>query len=301
MYNPLISIIIPCYNQDEFIEETLLSVFNQEYIIWECLLIDDGSTDKTAEIIKKWIEKDNRFCYYKKENKGVSEARNFGLKNAKGDFIQFLDSDDLLTSDKLSISINAIQKNEVDIVCSNYLMFSESITNTQLPFSQLENFEFNFYNLARYWNDGFTVPIHCWFFKATLLKNIQFPEGLTAQEDWVMWLRIFQSEPKTHYIPKTLAFYRINPNGRTNTKGFFNETLQAVNYMKHYICDADFQLLYEAVITRYNSGMLYWKTRQIALKKSNTYQFGLICKIFLKKIGLLPLAKKLFLFIKTSK
>lgn len=296
-----VSIIIPCYNQSEFIEETLLSVFNQEHTQWECLLIDDGSTDNTAAIIKKWVEKDNRFCYYKKENKGVSEARNFGLQKAKGDFIQFLDSDDLIASDKLSVSISAIQEYEVDIVCSNYLMFSESINNTRSPFSQLEKFEFNFYNLARYWNDGFTVPIHCWFFRAALLKNIQFPEGITAQEDWVMWLRIFQNSPKTYYIPTPLAFYRINPNGRSNTGGLFNETLQAMNYMKHYISDADFQILYEAVITRYNSRMLYWRNRQITLKKSNTYQFGLFCKIFLRKIGLLPLAKKLFEQTKTTK
>ena len=290
----LVSIIIPCYNQAGFVEETLLSVFNQEYSDWECLLIDDGSTDNTAEILKEWTKKDNRFSYYKKENSGVSAARNFGLGKAKGDFIQFLDADDLVAADKLSNSVDAIQKHTVDIVCSNYLMFSNSIANALSPFSHLEKFEFNFYNLARYWNDGFTVPIHCWFFKAALFEDIQFPEDLTAQEDWVVWMRIFQNSPKTYYIPKHLAFYRINPDGRTNTSDFFKETLQAVNYMKHYVSDADFQSLYEAVISRYNNKMVYWKNRQIALKKSNTYQFGLFCKKFLRKIGLLPLAKKLF-------
>lgn len=293
-----VSIIIPCYNQAEFIEETLLSVFNQEHKQWECLLIDDGSTDNTADIFKKWTGKDNRFCYYKKDNNGVSATRNFGLRKAKGEFIQFLDSDDLLAADKISLSLKSIHEHEVDIVCTNYLMFSKSIANTRPPFSQLEKFEFNFYNLARYWNDGFTVPIHCWLFKAALLENVQFPEGLSAQEDWVMWLRIFQNSPKTYFISKHLAFYRINPNGRTNTGSFFKETLQAIDYMKHYANDTDHQMLYEAVIMRYNSGMLYWKNRQIALKKSNTYQFGLLCKIFLKKIGLLGLGKKLFQFTK---
>ena len=296
-----VSIIIPCYNQAEFIEETLFSVFNQEFTQWECLLIYDGSNDDTAEIIKKWLEKDNRFSYFKKENKGVSAARNFGIQKAKGDFIQFLDSDDLLAADKLSVSIEAIQMHQVDIVCSNYLMFIKSIAITLPPFSQLEKFDFTLYNLARYWNDGFTVPIHCWFFKASLLEDIQFPEGLTAQEDWVTWLRIFQKAPKTQYISKPLAFYRTNPNGRTNTSYIFEETLQAINYMKHYLNDADFQMLYEAVIMRYNNGMLYWKNRQFGLKKSNTYQFGLFCKKLLRKIGLLPLGKKLFQLVKTTK
>lgn len=293
-----VSIIIPCYNQAEFIEETLLSVFNQEHNQWECLLIDDGSTDNTAEIVKKWVEKDNRFQYYKKENNGVSAARNFGLQKAKGEFIQFLDSDDLLAPNKIALSLKSIQEQDVDIVCTNYFMFSKSITKTRPPFSQLGKFEFNYYNLARYWNDGFTVPIHCWFFKATLLENIDFPEGVTAQEDWVMWLRIFQNSPKTYFIGKHLAFYRINPHGRTTTGSFFIETLQAIDYMKHYLKEADHKMLYEAVITRYNNGMLYWKSQQIALKKSNTYQFGLFCKKSLRRIGLLSLAKKLFQSIK---
>jgi len=297
----LVSVIIPCYNQAEFLEETLLSVFNQVHTYWECLLIDDGSTDNTAEIINEWVKKDNRFHYYKKENGGVSDARNFGIQKANGEFIQFLDADDIISIDKITTSINAIQQHEVAVVCSNYLMFSNSITNTQPPFSQIENFEFNFLNLARYWNNGFTIPIHCWFFKTSLFENIQFPVGLTAQEDWVTWLIIFQNSPKTFYINESLAFYRINPNGRTQTNDFFDETLQAINYCKPFLKETDFQLLYEAVIKRYNSGMLYWRKRQTALKKSNTYQFGLLSKIFFKKIGLLSLSKKLFQYIKSSK
>ena len=297
----LVSIIIPCYNQGLFLEETLQSVFNQIYTNWECLIVNDGSADNTEEIALSWTDKDSRFRYFLKKNEGVSSARNFGLHKAKGDFIQFLDSDDLIAEDKISLSIEPIQKHNVDIVCTDYLMFSKSITSTSPPFSQLEKFEFNFYNLARYWNDGFTVPIHCWFFKAALLENIKFPEGLTAQEDWVTWLRIFQKAPKTHYIPKPLVFYRINPNGRTNTGSFFKETLQAIDYMKNYVDASELQMLYEAVITRYNSGLVYWKNRQIALKKSNTYQFGLLCKNLLREIGLLSLAKKLFQFTRNTK
>lgn len=290
----LVSIIIPCYNQAQFLDETLQSVFNQDYANWECLIVNDESTDNTEQIALSWTDKDSRFHYFHKNNEGVSCARNFGLSKAKGGFIQFLDSDDVLATDKLSLSIEAIQKYYVDIVCTNYSMFSKSITNTSQPFSQLEKFEFNFYNLARYWNEGFTVPIHCWFFKAALFEGIEFPKGLTAQEDWVVWLRIFQKGPKTYYIPKPLAFYRMNPDSRTNTGSFFNETLLAIDYMKGYLNGTDLQKLNEAVITRYNSAMLYWKNRHVALKKSNTYQFGLFCKKFLRKVGLLSSAKKLF-------
>jgi glycosyltransferase involved in cell wall biosynthesis len=297
----LVTIIIPCYNQGKFLQEALESVFYQAYTDWECLIVNDGSTDNTEDIALLWVTKDSRFRYYKKENSGVSATRNYGLENAHGDYIQFLDADDVLSFDKLSVSIDAFQKHQVTIVCSNYQMFSKSIKNIQSPFSQLENFEFNFYNLARYWNDGFTIPIHCWVFKATLLDNIQFPVCLTAQEDWVTWLTIFHNSPSVYYIHKPLAFYRINPYGRTQTSGFFNETLQAINYCKTFLNETDFQILYEATIVRYNSGMLYWRKREVSIKKTNTYQFGLMSKRLLRKIGLLSLAKKVFLFIKPSK
>lgn len=300
-YKNLISIIIPCYNQAEFLNETLNSVLNQTYANWECIIVNDGSTDDTEEIAQKWQIKDNRFIYLKKENGGVSSCRNYGINRMKGDFIQFLDGDDLIAENKLERSIQILNQNEVEIVCSNYLMFTENINNSKPPFSQLENFEFNFFNLARYWNNGFTVPIHCWFFKADLFENIQFPEGLTAQEDWVTWLRIFLKSPKTFYIPEQLAFYRINPNGRTKVAGIFNETLQAINFLKTFLNETEFRMLYEAVIARYNEGMLYWRTREINLKKSNTYKFGLLTKKIINKIGLLSVAKHLFHYLKLNK
>lgn len=300
-YNNLISIIIPCYNQGKFLEETLMSVLNQTYTNWECIIVNDGSSDNTEEIAQKWVSKDVRFVYLKKENGGVSSCRNFGMDNAKGDFIQFLDADDLLADNKISVSIEAVHQYKAAVVCSNYLMFKESFNNSQPPFSQLADFEFNFYNLARYWNDGFTVPIHCWFFKASLFEKIQFPVGLTAQEDWVMWLRIFQKSPKTFYISEQLAFYRINLEGRTKTESFFNETLQAINFLKPFLNEVEFKILYEAVIIRYNEGMLYWRNREINLKKSNTYQFGLLSKKVIKKMGLSVIAKQLFQYLKSTK
>lgn len=299
--NNLVSVIVPCYNQGQFLNETLESVFNQTYSNWECLIINDGSTDNTEEIANEWVKRDSRFIYYYKDNAGVSDTRNVGLQNVKGAFIQFLDSDDLITVNKISDSISAIKLNDVDIVCTEYLMFSKSVSNPQPPFSKLDNYEFNFYNLARYWNNGFTVPIHCWFFKASLFENIQFPVVLTAQEDWVVWLLVFKNSPKTVYIPKSHAFYRLNLEGRSQTSGFFDQTLQAIAYLKPFLIEDEFKLLYQSVITRFNEGMIYWRNREINLKKSNTYQFGLFCKKVVKKIGLLFLAKSVFLYLKRLK
>lgn len=297
----LVSVIIPCYNQDQFLAETLQSVFDQTYSNWECIIVNDGSTDNSESIILDWVQRDKRFQYCKTKNSGVSAARNYGLRIAQGEYVQFLDADDLLTADKLALSLDAVQKYKVGIVCSNYLVFSAKVTVIEPPFSNLDHFEFNFYNLARYWNDGFTVPCHCWFFKASLFENMSFPLDLTAQEDWAMWLLIFKQKPKTFYLQKPLALYRLNPNGRIQTGDFFDETLQAIHYLKEFLNGDDFRLLYESAIIRNNIGMLYWRKREQNLKKSNTYQFGLLCKKIIRKIGLITVAKAVFVSLNPLK
>lgn len=297
----LVSIIIPCYNQASYLEETLHCILHQEYANWECLLVNDGSIDTTESIILTWLDKDARFRYFSIPNGGVSNARNFGLEHAKGVFVQFLDADDLLAPSKLSKSIQVIESKDVDVVCSNYDRFSGTISNSLGTFSNLENYNFTFKNIARYWNAGFTIPIHCFFFTREVIANYRFPIGITAQEDWVIWLQIYQQNPKTYFIPETLAFYRFNPLGRTSLGGLFNETLLAVDYLNPRLSVGHFKFLYESVIMRFEEGLQYWKKREENIKRSNTYQFGLLCKKVLKELGLLPLAKKIFVYFVTLK
>ena len=94
--NPLISVIVPCYNQAQYLDECLQSVLDQTYQNWECIIVNDGSPDHTEEIAKRWLEKDNRFRYIYKDNGGLSSARNAGIREAKGEYLFFLDSDDSL-------------------------------------------------------------------------------------------------------------------------------------------------------------------------------------------------------------
>ena len=121
----LISIIIPCYNQVAFLPETLQSVLDQSYEHWECIIVNDGSLDNTEEVALEWCQKDSRFNYLKKENGGLSSARNAGLKIAKGEYIQFLDSDDILEKDKLLQQSSFFQTN-IDIIVSGYRYFESS-------------------------------------------------------------------------------------------------------------------------------------------------------------------------------
>ena len=110
---PLISIIIPCYNAEKYLHECLNSVLSQSYENWECLLINDGSKDKTFQILEEFSKVDNRFFVFSQENKGLSATRNVGVHNAKGDYLLFLDSDDLLTKNSLQSFVNEVDKSEI--------------------------------------------------------------------------------------------------------------------------------------------------------------------------------------------
>ena len=117
--NPLVSIIIPTYNRKWIIEDTLLSVISQTYINWECIIVDDNSTDNTIELINKYAKIDDRFKFIIKpitNIKGASVSRNIGLQNAKGKYIQFLDSDDLLAKNKLEVQIKLLEKENYNVI-----------------------------------------------------------------------------------------------------------------------------------------------------------------------------------------
>ena len=103
MENELISIIVPIYNVENYLRMCLDSIQNQTYQNFECLLINDGSPDNSAEICREYVAKDARFRYFEKENGGLSSARNYGIERAEGSFITFVDSDDWLEANSLEI------------------------------------------------------------------------------------------------------------------------------------------------------------------------------------------------------
>ena len=115
-----VSVIVTCYNQEAFLNESLGSVARQTYRDWECIIIDDGSTDTSAQIAKSWQEKDARFRYFYQENKKVSGARNAGLSKVEGDLIQFLDGDDIFLPTKLEESVKAFSREKCDVVVTNF-------------------------------------------------------------------------------------------------------------------------------------------------------------------------------------
>ena len=122
-----ISVIIPLYNKGEFIERTLKSVAEQDISNWECIIVDDGSTDSSVEIVKEFIRVNpGNWKHISQKNSGQTSARNHGVRIAQGTYLAFLDADDLWVGDKLSSQFNYLQKNlDVFGVISSYAIFKE--------------------------------------------------------------------------------------------------------------------------------------------------------------------------------
>tara|TARA_R100000935_G_scaffold7556_5_gene15982 strand:- start:11810 stop:12364 length:555 start_codon:yes stop_codon:yes gene_type:complete len=119
LYITNVSIIMATYNRAHFIEETLVSIQNQTYKNWECIIIDDGGTDNTLEILQPFLLKDNRFKYLKRPSnhiKGLPGCRNFGIDKAKGEYIIFFDDDDIIHPDNLGICVATLVKFKVDYI-----------------------------------------------------------------------------------------------------------------------------------------------------------------------------------------
>lgn len=123
-YKPIVSIIIPIFNAERFLNRCLNSISNLEFKNWECLLVDDGSIDRSALISKEFVKSDSRFKLLSKQNGGVSSARNLGLDNALGDWICFIDADDYISSNYL----NGVEIENFDVIFFSSMSFQEGVT-----------------------------------------------------------------------------------------------------------------------------------------------------------------------------
>ena len=217
-----ISIIVPCFNQAQFLNECLSSSKNQTYSNWECIIINDGSLDDTAHIALNWGKKDSRFKYFYQENQGLAAARNTGLSRASGKYIQFLDADDFIDKFKLEKAFYLFQDRNIDAVISNFSMFDNLTKKFDPPFCSLSKELFNVEETLYNWGSKFSIPIHCLIIKIGIIKDFKFPEELKAREDWFLWLYIFSRKIKIYFADENLAFYRTHQNNMSKDEEQMN-------------------------------------------------------------------------------
>jgi glycosyltransferase involved in cell wall biosynthesis len=138
--NSLVSIIVPCYEQAQYLAEALQSILDQTYTDWECIVVNDGSKDNTEEIAKLWMARDDRFKYIYQDNRGLSSARNTGIIKAQGEFILPLDADDKIAKDYIFLAIDAFKKDSsLKLVYCKAEKFGDEMGVWDLPFFSLEN------------------------------------------------------------------------------------------------------------------------------------------------------------------
>lgn len=199
MENPLVSIIIPAYQQGLFLSECVNSLRHQSYENWEAWIINDGSTDETDLIGSLWAQMEPRIHYIKKPNGGPSSARNIGLARARGEFIQLLDADDQLEPEKLTLHVTALQTNpEKDIVYGNAKYFTEGKAGDfRKNYDPLQNNHAwgnldsnNDKSIFRRLIERNLFPICTPLIRRSVLEKVGlFDEKLKSHEDWDYWLR----------------------------------------------------------------------------------------------------------------
>lgn len=274
----LVSVIIPAYNSEEFIIDTLESVQNQTYQNWECIIINDGSTDNTEKTVLSFIEKSpvhSKFIYHFQKNGGLSSARNKGMAISKGDFIQFLDSDDLLFKDKIQVMVPLYESDD----SSNRIYFCDYMfSNDQNPFLEdktqhklFPNIDsiksINFKRMYRKWDLGFIIPPHCFLYPKKVIENLNFDILLKSKEDWDFYLSILSKEDTTLTgIEGVYCSYRVRKNSMSHdytnlTKYTFSVLHKWKKKNKLNYLDRVSYYLFQAYIYRFGK-----KNSQINLK-----------------------------------
>lgn len=196
----LVSIIIPVYNLEDYIENCLNSVLNQTYDNLEIICIDDGSIDKSADIIKKYQNNDQRIVYLYQENRGVSSARNKGIDNAHGDYIMFVDGDDFIHFQAIELLIKCISDKKVNIVFPN---LETVYSSDKIIMSEIKEYNCVLMQENDLFTDEYSVNIGGKFFDANFLKRYRFQVGITNAEDYLFLI-------KAYYDAKDRIGYKLD-------------------------------------------------------------------------------------------
>lgn len=213
----LVSVIIPTYNSSKTIERTLDSVFEQDYVNIEVIVVNDGSVDNTEDVLKKYK---NRITYFKQANSGVSAARNLGFEKSKGNYIQYLDADDLLEKNKITLQVNALIANNADVAYGDWVRFTES----DFSFKELEIVKREMSKrpeielITDFW-----VPLAALLYTRKIAMKIgAWNTKLPVIQDARYALDAAIHKAKFVYTPGVMGYYRMHESGSLSTKNRLN-------------------------------------------------------------------------------
>ncbi|MBE9180825.1 glycosyltransferase family 2 protein [Oculatella sp. LEGE 06141] len=239
----LVSVVVTAFNKAPYLEQAVKSVLAQTYTNVECIIIDDGSTDYTADIAQTLVDLDARVQYFYKPNGGISSARNAGIQHAQGEWIQFLDADDWIHPDKIEVQLSHARAVESAVESADVVVYSDyqrvyfnrqhqlvdqkpcivgDLTAQQL----IERLLICPDRLAR---SPFPLLQQAMLFKKQIFQRIQFNEDLRACEDRALVLELLLRKTPFVYVPMIGAFYRKHSANLTD-----NDALMRESYIQYF-------------------------------------------------------------------
>ena len=231
MSNVVVSVIMPAYNAEKFIKESIQSVIEQSYEKWELIVVDDGSTDDTAYAVKLMQASEPRIKYLYQENGRQGKARNTGIKNSTGEFVAFLDADDLWKRDKLERQMKSIADTKADLVFSGWSMFT-----TTPKMENKKNLYTGYFSgsegLAKFLVNNYIAILTVLVKRSAITDVFFFSENPKIQnaEDYHLWLKLLAAGFTLWGSPDLLAHYRLH--NKSSSSADRQVIFQALNGLK---------------------------------------------------------------------
>lgn len=225
MDTPIVSIITPCYNQSKYIAEAIDSVISQTFSDWELIVVDDGSVDDSADIVKQYCEKDLRIKYFHQKNSGPSYARNIGVSKSNGKYLFFLDGDDMISSNLLELGIAYMETHlSCAVFYADLYYFGDKQGYTGISYTTYKSL------LCKS-----SVPCCSIIRKLDFERVGGFDENMKGYEDWEFFIRLLYQNEEVHREYKSKYYYRIlNTNNSVNIAANKNaKELVMYIYEKH--------------------------------------------------------------------
>ncbi len=236
-----VSIVIPSYNYGHLIKDTLDNLLLQDYCHWEAIIVDDGSSDNTKDIVNEFCKKDSRFIYIYKENGGLASARNLGISLARGTYIQFLDADDCLSQRKINAQVAYMNANST---CAISYTDAKYFPHGN-PQSLYNNLDLNFANwmpkssgqgssLIREFIQKNLFPVNSALVRVCFIKEnqIQFKTEMKYLEDWDFWIRCCLNDALFQHINDVKAYAMIRVHPASMSKNSFQMAYYELELMK---------------------------------------------------------------------
>jgi len=228
-----VTVVVPCFNTKKYVDEALLSIRNQTYTNLDIIAVNDGSTDETPQLLDRHAECDARVRVVHQRNRGLPGARNAGLRQARGEFVCFLDADDVMVPDKIEKQMQFLRDNPgIDLVYSDYFVGDSDLELIGLKAARLPEGKVLDAFSHKNWLAVMTPLV-----RRSLVESVgEFDETLRASEDWDYWIRCAMTGT-FGYLPGPLAIYRMYPTQMHNDgRRMFTAEKQVVN--KHFRSNA---------------------------------------------------------------